>query len=152
MQLNLIEWHCRSFAEINVPELYKVLQLRTEVFVVGQNCVYQDMDGKDYTSFHLFALDNDKAAACTRLLPPGLSFAEQSIGRVAVALSHRELGLGRELVKRSIDASYKLFGKNPIRIGAQLYLTKFYESLGFEQRSDVYDEDGIPHIEMVKAG
>lgn len=146
----VIQWTCKSFDELTTPELYALLQLRSAVFVVEQNSIYQDVDGKDLKSYHLIAAENGTVVAYTRLLPPGMSYPDQSIGRVVVARSHRAYGLGFELMQRSISASYLLFGNNPIRISAQLYLKRFYESLAFQQVSDIYDEDGIPHIEMLK--
>ncbi|ANH83971.1 GNAT family acetyltransferase [Niabella ginsenosidivorans] len=145
-----MQWICKSFDELSTPELYSLLQLRSAVFVVEQNSIYQDVDGKDLKSYHLMGTDNGTVIAYTRLLPKGMSYADQSVGRVVVAPSYRAYGLGFELMQRSIRASYELFGNDTIRISAQLYLKQFYESLGFRPVSDVYDEDGIPHIEMVK--
>ncbi len=126
-----------------------------EVKVNGNKKVFSNVkgrwvDGGNY--LELTATDNGQVVAYTRLLPPGISYKEPSIGRVVVSPSHRAFGLGRELMQRSMDESYRRFGKSTIRISAQLYLKHFYSSLGFEPVSDVYDEDGIPHIEMVKNG
>ncbi|MBO9619945.1 MAG: GNAT family N-acetyltransferase [Niabella sp.] len=151
MEAPIIEWTCKTFAELSTTELYHILQLRAAVFVVEQQCAYQDIDGKDLKGYHLTGWHNGAAVAYTRLLPKGVSYAEQSIGRVVTAQAYRALGLGRVLMQQSIEASYRLFGKTPIRIGAQQHLKRFYESLGFQQASDLYDEDGIPHIEMVKS-
>ena len=153
MAINLIMdmlWICKSFDELSVSELYALLQLRAEIFVVEQNCVYQDMDGKDRKSFHLLGFEKNMLTAYTRLVPPGISYAQPSIGRVVVKQTVRKNGIGKKLMEKSIQRCYELFGKQPIKIGAQLYLKKFYESLGFVESSDVYDEDGITHIEMVK--
>ncbi|WP_018629985.1 GNAT family N-acetyltransferase [Niabella aurantiaca] len=150
-QLPAIAWACKPFEQLTLTELYAILQLRAAVFVVEQSSIYQDVDGKDLSAFHLTGTDNGRLVAYTRLLAPGISYKDPSIGRVAVAPSHRAFGLGRQLMMRSIEESYRLFGKNALRISAQLYLKKFYESLGFEAVSAVYDEDGIPHIEMVKS-
>lgn len=114
-----------------------------------QNCPYLDPDGKDLQSWHLMAWDNNKLVAYSRLLPAGLAYDEISIGRVVSSPSYRRKGAGRELMKNAIETAYQLFGQQPIRIGAQLYLQPFYESLGFVQVSDMYLEDNIPHIEMV---
>lgn len=152
MEQPAVEWYCKPFDELTSRELYGLLQLRAAVFVVEQASIYQDVDGKDLNALHVMGADNGRLIAYTRLLPPGISYKEPSIGRVVVASSHRAYGLGRELMKRSIEASYRHFGKNTIRISAQLYLKKFYGSLGFDTVSDVYDEDGIPHIEMILAG
>lgn len=158
-----MKWVLKKFDELTVHELYAVLQLRNEVFAVEQNCVYPDMDNKDQLSFHLMGWSGElpdeihrgiseqdnKLCAYTRLLPPGLAYAEPSVGRVVTSPSVRGSGAGRELMKRSIESVYDLFGRQPIKIGAQLYLLKFYSSLGFIRTSDIYLEDGIEHIEMV---
>lgn len=146
----MVNWVCKSFAELSVEELYAVLQLRSEIFVVEQNCTFQDMDGKDSEGFHLMGFEGYTLVAYTRLLPPGVSYKEPSIGRVVVKLSARGNRAGKRLMEESIQRCYNLFGKQPIKIGGQLYLKAFYESLGFEQCSDVYDEDGIAHIKMIK--
>ena len=109
-----------------------------------------DADNKDQDSYHLMGWDNDELAAYTRLLPPGLAYTEMSIGRVVTAPSKRRQGLGKELMEKSIEQCYLLFGKKPIRIGAQLYLRTFYTSLGFNAWGDLYLEDGIEHINMTK--
>ncbi|HRE37757.1 MAG TPA: GNAT family N-acetyltransferase [Chitinophagaceae bacterium] len=145
-----MEWILKKFEELTPHELYTIMQLRNEVFVVEQNCVYQDADNKDRYSFHLMGWKEDKLIAYTRLIPAGTAYAEPSIGRVVTSPSARGTGAGRELMEHSIDTIYKLFGKQPIRIGAQLYLKKFYSSIGFEPTGDIYLEDGIEHIEMVK--
>ena len=115
-----------------------------------QNCVYQDADNKDKYSFHLMGWKENKLIAYTRLIPAGTAYTEPSIGRVVTSPSARGTGAGRQLMEQSINNIYKLFGKQPIRIGAQLYLKKFYSSLGFEPTGGIYLEDGIEHIEMVK--
>ena len=142
-------WHCKHFSELTLTQLYNILQLRSEIFVVEQKCIFQDMDGLDQESHHFMAWNNEQLVAYTRLLPPGLSYNEQSIGRVVVEQSQRDTGLGKELMQKSIAKSYELFGKNPIKIGAQLYLSNFYGSFGFIKCSDIYDEDGIDHIKML---
>lgn len=141
----------KSFDELTNHELYNMLRLRSEVFVVEQNCPYLDLDNKDQKSFHLLYYVNDELAGCTRLLPNGLSYDEISIGRVVIAPSHRGLGLGKKLMEVSISGCEEKFGKAPIRISAQYHLSNFYQSLGFTEQGEVYDEDGIPHIEMLKA-
>ena len=147
-----MEYHytIKHFNELTTHELYALLRLRAEVFVVEQNCPYLDPDNKDQQSHHLLYYAGDQLAAYTRLLPAGLSFDEVSIGRVITSPVHRGTGLGKKLIEASIEGCYKLFGHEPIRIGAQLYLLKFYQSFGFVEQGDVYDEDGIPHVEMVK--
>lgn len=146
-----IHWLLKKFEELTPYQLYVILQLRNEVFVVEQNCVFQDADDKDQDSYHLMGFHNNRLIAYTRLVPAGVSYEEPSIGRVATSPSVRRSGAGKELMQQSINALYNLFGQQPIKIGAQLYLKRFYESFGFKQVSDVYDEDGIDHIYMVKS-
>ena len=143
-----MNWLCKKFDDLTPLELYAILQLRNIVFTVEQNCVYPDMDDKDQYCYHLMRWDNNKLVAYTRLVPPGVSYTEAAIGRVVTAPQARRSGLGKELMKLSIDKCRELFEITIIKIGAQLYLKKFYESLGFIQTSDIYDEDGIDHIEM----
>jgi ElaA protein len=145
-----IQWLLKKFEELTPYQVYAILQLRNEVFVVEQNCVFQDADNKDQNSYHLMGFDDNKLVAYTRLVPPGEIYKEASIGRVVSSPSVRRNGTGRSLMEQSIDSVYHLFGKVPIKIGAQLYLKKFYESFGFKQISDIYFEDGIEHIHMMK--
>ena len=147
MQIN---WLLKKFTELTPYELYDALQLRNEVFVVEQNCVFQDADDKDQNSYHLFGYHQNKLVAYTRLVPPGISYNEASIGRVVTSHTVRGTGAGKKLMQQSIDYTYQLFGVHPIKIGAQLYLKKFYEGFGFVQVGDSYLEDGIPHIYMLK--
>jgi ElaA protein len=145
-----VNWVLKKFTDLSVDELYLVIQLRNDVFVVEQNCVFQDADGKDPYAWHLMGFDEEnRLSAYTRLLPAGASFNEASIGRVITARFARNSGIGKNLMTESIISLYMLFGKQPIKIGAQLYLKKFYESFGFQQTSDVYLEDDIEHIEML---
>ena len=146
MQLN---WVYKHFDQLTTTELYAILQLRSEVFVVEQNCVYQDVDGKDLKSTHLMAWHNDNLVAYTRLVPAGVSFEEVSIGRVITSPFYRGLGIGITLLEKSIEQILATYQTNKIRIGAQLYLKKFYEGFGFIAEGDEFLEDGIPHIEMV---
>ena len=146
-----IQWLLKKFEELTPYQLYAILQLRNEVFVVEQNCVFQDADDKDQNAYHLMGFENNKLVAYTRLVAPGEIYEQPSIGRVVTSPVVRRSGAGKELMKQSIDAVYNLFGIQPIKIGAQLYLKKFYESLGFEQISAVYLEDGIEHIYMIKS-
>ena len=143
-----INWIQKTFSELTTDELYAILRLRTEVFVVEQNCVFQDMDNKDQQSHHLMGWIGNDLVAYVRILPAGLSYAEPSIGRVVSDPRYRGIGAGRELMKEAIKRTIELHGKQSIRIGAQLYLLKFYSSLGFVAEGDVYLEDGIEHIEM----
>ncbi len=147
--LNLA-WKCKSFGELNSHELYTIIRLRNEVFVVEQNCVFQDADHKDQKSFHLTGWAGNDLAAYARLVPKNVSYPYISIGRIVTSPAYRKAGAGKALMQQAITDSYQLFGAQPIKIGAQLYLKKFYESFGFVQTGAVYDEDGIPHIEMLK--
>lgn len=142
------EWICKKFDTLTASELYEIMKLRSEVFVVEQNCVYLDADNKDFKAYHLFTYVDNKIAAYARLLPPNISYSEASIGRVLTAATERKKGLGISLMQEAILETKQLFKTSTIKIGGQLYLKAFYESLGFSQTSDVYDEDGIPHIEM----
>lgn len=144
-----ITWSCKAFDHLTTSELYLILQLRNEVFIVEQNCPYQDCDNKDAQAYHFMGWYQNSLVAYTRLLPAGLAFEELSIGRVVTSPSIRGMKAGRELMLRSIEKIYELHGKKPIKIGAQLYLKDFYESLGFIQCSNVYLEDGIEHIKMI---
>ena len=144
-----IQWVLKKFDELTPGELYAIMQLRNEVFVVEQNCVYQDADNKDQLSFHFSGWKKEKLVAYTRIVPAGIIFKAVSIGRVITSPGIRRSGIGKELMVRSIEQVNKLFGKVPIQIGAQLYLKTFYTSLGFQQISDTYSEDGIEHIEMI---
>jgi ElaA protein len=129
-----------------------MLQLRLEVFVIEQACIFQDMDDKDRESYHVMAWDGDRLVASTRILPKGLAYEDYpSIGRVVNRMDYRGQGAGRALMEYSIETCIKLFGDIGIKIGAQLYLKRFYESLGFIATGDIYDEDGIDHIKMIRA-
>ncbi len=148
----MIHWKCKKFDELSVEELYKILQLRNEVFVVEQNCPYQDCDGKDAESYHFCGWNDGDLKAYTRLLPPGISSYPNaaSLGRVVTSPSIRAQSIGKQLMSRSLENLYRLFGDVPVTIGAQLYLKNFYESFSFVQRGETYLEDGIPHITMEK--
>ncbi|MDO8270987.1 MAG: GNAT family N-acetyltransferase [Gammaproteobacteria bacterium] len=148
-----MEWFNKTFAALGTEELYQIVQLRQQVFVVEQNCVYLDADGYDRAALHLFAVQQGCVVAYCRLLPPGLKYQEASIGRVCTALEKRGSGLGRELMQRALTLVSESYAAESvrvdIRISAQLYLQNFYSSLGFTAVSAPYDEDGIPHIEML---
>ena|SRR5687767_8152246 len=146
----MISWECKKFEELTTFELYDILQLRSVVFVVEQNCAYLDADDKDLQAFHLMGWLENKLVAYTRILAPGHVYTEASIGRVVTSPEARRTGLGRLLMQRSLDEITRLFGNVPVRIGAQLYLKEFYTSLGFQQQADVYLEDGIEHIVMLR--
>jgi ElaA protein len=150
----MLHWQWKRFSELSLDELYRLLALREQVFVVEQKSVYQDADGYDRGSHHLLGQPSGPVepplAAYLRVLPPGLKYPEVSFGRVVTAPSMRRHGYGKVLVEKGlafIDANYPGV---PIRIGAQHYLQRFYEGFGFRRSSDVYDEDGIPHIDMLR--
>jgi ElaA protein len=145
-----VQWMLKRFDELTPYQLYAILQLRNEVFVVEQNCVFQDADDKDQKCYHLMGFNDNKLVAYTRIAPPRLIYDQPSIGRVITSATVRRKGVGISLMQQSIDALYDLFGKKEIKIGAQLYLKNFYSSFGFAQVSDVYMEDGIEHIYMLK--
>ncbi len=143
-----ISWKTKTFDELSTQELYQILRLRSEVFVVEQNCVYQDIDNKDQKALHLFGIVEGEIIAHSRLFKPGDYFEFSSIGRVVVALKHRDKNFGHELIDQSILEINRRFNVQNITISAQLYLKKFYESHGFVATSETYLEDDIPHIEM----
>jgi len=144
-----MKWAIKRFNQLNVNEVYEILKMRNEVFVVEQQCIYQDCDGKDPNGYHLFAREDGDVAAYLRILDKGMTFDEISIGRVIVAQSYRGKGIAKELMLRAIDFVENELGENVIRISAQEYLFDFYKSLGFEKISEAYLEDGIPHVEML---
>lgn len=144
-----LQWTVKKFDELTVYELYKIMQLRMAVFIVEQQCAFLDADDKDQKAWHLCGWKGEELLAYTRLFAPGLMYPEASIGRVVVAEAQRSGGLGKLLMERSILNVYQLFGRTPIKIGAQFYLKHFYESLGFIQKSDIYLEDNIEHIKMI---
>ena len=146
----LMNFSIKYFNELNTKELYQILQLRSEVFVVEQNCVYQDLDGKDQKSLHVLGYNKNKIIAYTRLFKPGDYFKNASIGRVVVALPERNFGYGHDLMNFSIKAVKNYFKSDMITISAQKYLKKFYEFHSFSQIGEEYLEDGIPHIKMEK--
>jgi len=145
-----ITFTVKSFKEFTASELYTILQLRSEVFVVEQNCVYQDIDGKDQKGLHVLGIKESNLIAYTRIFKAGDYFKEASIGRVVVVDSERKYGYGYDLMEASVDAIYTQLGKQDIRISAQTYLINFYNKLGFKETGKIYLEDGIPHINMVK--
>ena len=145
-----MNWFLKKFEELSVTELYDILKLRSLVFVVEQTCVFLDMDDKDQKSYHFMGYENGELMAYTRIVPPGISYPEASIGRVVTSPASRGTGLGRMLMEESIKRTISLYGNTPIKIGAQSHLNNFYGSLGFTRSSDIYMEDGIPHIEMTR--
>jgi ElaA protein len=145
----MLSWIFKSFKELTPHELYAIMQLRSEVFVVEQNCPYQDADNKDPDSHHLMCWKDHGLIAYTRIVAPGISYVESSIGRVVTSPSVRKTGIGKILMRKSIEAARNLYPQHSIKIGAQLYLKRFYESFSFVQTSETYLEDNIPHIEML---
>lgn len=146
-----IRFKIKRFNELSSAELYEVLQLRSEVFVVEQNCVYQDIDGKDEKALHVLGYYQNELTAYSRLFDAGKYFEEASIGRVIVRQKSRKFNFGHELMRVSIAAIEENFNQTAITISAQEYLKKFYESHGFIQTSESYLEDDIPHIEMKRS-
>jgi ElaA protein len=143
-----MEFQFKTFHALNAAELYEILQLRNEVFIVEQNCAYQDLDGKDEDSYHLTGRVEGRMVAYARILNPGASYKEASIGRVVVSAKTRGKNYGLDLMIRAIEECCTLFKCDEIVISAQKYLLKFYNDLGFREEGDVYLEDDIPHIKM----
>ncbi len=149
-----VHWKLATFDVLSVPELYAMLQLRTDVFVMEQNCVFQDMDGADDQAVHLLGYqgeggDGQQLVAYARLFSAGIKFPEASIGRVVTRASARGKGLGHTLIQRAVSSVHTLWGVQPIRIGAQARLKAYYTQHGFVDVGIPYVEDGIDHIEMV---
>ncbi len=145
-------WTTKPFDALTLAELYALLQLRSEVFVVEQTCAFQDIDGHDPAALHLLGhTDAGDLAAYARLFDAGRSYAQVSIGRVVTAPRYRGQGLGQQLLGRALVQCAARFGPQPIKIGAQLYMKAFYESFGFVQQGEGYLEDGIPHLYMLRS-
>ena len=145
-----LKFKIRAFNELTVLELYQLLQLRSDVFIVEQNCVYPDIDAKDQKALHVIGEFENKIVAYARIFKPNDYFENASIGRVVVAEKFRAKKWGYDLMENAIAGVETYFGPQQITISAQLYLKKFYENLGFQQVSETYLEDGIEHIEMLK--
>ena len=149
----MISWSIKSFDELNKNELYDLLKLRSEVFVVEQNCVYQDIDDKDIKGTHFFGQDGSDLIAYLRVMEVGGLYPNYiSIGRVVVKQTHRNKKLGNEILAKAIDFCRKKFPKTPIKISAQTHLKSFYNQLGFELKGEAYLEYGIPHCAMYLGG
>jgi ElaA protein len=146
----VIRWRFAPFEELTTREVHDLLQLRAEVFVVEQDCPFQDMDGVDPDSWHLLGRRGDVLIAYCRMIPAGIKFAEPSIGRVVTPPALRRTGCGRELMAEALRRADTLWPGRSIRIGAQHRLERFYEDFGFATASEPYIEDGIPHIEMLR--
>jgi len=145
-----MKWFVKQMEEMDIRTLYDIIALRINVFIIEQKCFYEELDYKDFKSIHVYAKDDtDRIVAYLRVLEPGVSFEEVSLGRVIVHPDARKDGIGRELMLRGFEVARNHYGDAPIRISAQAYLQKFYESLGFVCTSDIYLEDDIPHLEMI---
>ncbi|MBM7320940.1 GNAT family N-acetyltransferase [Streptococcus suis] len=144
-----MQWEIKAFDQLSLQEFYGILTLRVDVFVVEQACPYPEVDGKDPNCLHLLGTDEGELVAYLRILPAGLSYDEVSIGRVVIKSSHRGKGLGRPMMEQAIHFITNEWKESQIKIGAQAHLEKFYSSLGFEPVSEVYPEDGIPHLDML---
>ena len=145
-----INWTCKFFDDLSPHELYIIIKLRNEVFVVEQKCVFQDADDKDQKCYHLMGFAGNELAAYARLVPAGVSYKNISIGRIVTSPQYRNIGVGKALINEAITQCNSLYGEQTIEIGAQLYLKNFYKNVGFKQTGNPYDEDGIPHIKMVR--
>lgn len=147
-----LQWQCAYFQQLDNNTLYEIIKLRVDIFVVEQKCPYPELDEKDRhnETLHLSGYDNEKLIAYARLLPPGLSYPETSIGRFAVDSSSRQQGIGSMLITKCLDETNKAWPEHNIKISAQEYLQEFYEKFGFIKTSDRYLEDDIPHIAMLK--
>lgn len=148
--MNDIRWELLPFEALDPYKLYQLLRLRSLVFVVEQNCVFLDLDNNDQQSIHLLGWLGEELIAYSRLVPQGVIYPYVSIGRVVSHPEHRGNGTGKKLLQEAIVQIEQLWGVQTIKIGAQLYLKKFYESFGFLQQGAVYDEDGIDHIHMLR--
>lgn len=144
-------WICKPWSALDRDEVYRILRQRARVFVVEQACAYLDLDGYDAAGWHLWTERAGDVAAYLRILPAGVKYAEPSLGRIITAPEHRRAGLGKELVREGLAALAARCGPGPVRIGAQRYLERFYGELGFVRASPDYDEDGIPHLEMIRS-
>jgi ElaA protein len=143
-----LKYSILTYQELSKEDLYALLQLRAEVFVVEQDCVYQDVDGKDDKALHVMGFKNGVLVAYTRIFPPGAYFEDASIGRVVVREKERKHKYGYDLMRVSIEATLERFEVSKIKISAQVYLKKFYNNIGFKEEGEGYLEDGIPHIGM----
>lgn len=145
-----MSWELLKFNEFNVNRLYEIVQLRVDIFIVEQNCAYPELDGHDQRALHLMYLEEDEVIAYSRILPPGEKYDDCSIGRVLVKKKARGTGIARVLMEKAIVEAERVWKAERIKICAQSHLQKFYGSLGFIADSNEFDEDGIPHIYMVR--
>lgn len=147
-----MKFEFKKFSDLSLNELYDILQLRSEIFVVEQNCVYNDLDGLDKVAVHQYYKKEGEIVAYSRLLKPGTRFSDYSIGRVVVKKSERGTGLGIEMMEAAKKYIAKEWRATKIKVSAQSYLQRFYENLGFEIVTEMYLEDGIPHYGMIYEG
>lgn len=145
-----MDWKIKKYKDLTIEELYRILKVRNEVFVVEQNCPYQDCDGKDKLAYHLFLEVNGNIIAYTRILDKGVSYNEVSIGRFLVQEKHRGKGLAKEMLVKAISFIEESLNEKAIRLSGQVYIKDFYKSFGFKEVSDTYLEDDIPHVEMLR--
>ena len=144
-----MNWHLKRFDELTTNELYEILRARAEVFVVEQTCVYQDCDLKDQKSWHLFSEENGEIVTYMRIIEKGVSYPEISMGRLLTRENYRKDGLSRKTLEKALDFVVHTLGETKVRVSGQLYLKKFYESMGFRTTSEVYLEDEIEHVQML---
>lgn len=145
-----LRWECKPFNDLSADQMYTILCVRQEVFVLEQECLYLDADGKDRKSFHLMGFDDDNLVAYARIVEPGVSYTEVSMGRILTTKTTRGTGAGIELMEVGLREIEKIYGKVPVRISAQTYLLNFYQKFGFESTGKEYLEDEIPHTEMLR--
>lgn len=146
-----MHWLCLTFSELSTTQLYQLLKLRVDVFVVEQNCPYPELDNKDHQTdvYHLLGYQDNELVACARLLAPGINYSQVSIGRIATLQTHRKHGIGKQLLNTALQQCEQHWPQQDIQIGAQVYLIRFYETLGFKRHSQDYLEDDIPHLDML---
>ena len=149
----MIKWQYKSFEQLSVNQLYDILKLRQDVFVIEQQCIYSDIDQVDKTATHLFAYsdEGDGVRAYLRILPPGVKYKQVAMGRVLTSESSRGTGLGKALMNEALQVVAREYPKQAIKISAQVYLIDFYREFDFTVISEPYDEDGIQHIDMLRS-
>jgi ElaA protein len=147
---DVIRWECKHFDKLSAVELHAILALRCSIFIIEQNCPYLDPDHKDLHSYHIMGWSGNDLVAVARIVEPGISYEEVSIGRVASAASVRGTGVGKILMTKTMEFIREIFGNVPVRISAQSYLQKYYEGFGFKRsEKEEYLEDDIPHLDMI---
>ncbi|MBM7870420.1 ElaA protein [Clostridium pascui] len=144
-----MNWIVKKFNELTPHDLYKILKERINVFVVEQNCPYEECDDKDLKSLHLYSEDKGRITAYCRLLYPGVSYNEAAIGRVLISEEYRRKGIAAKMLKKAIEIIKDEMGEKCIKLSAQVYAKRLYEQVGFKECSEIYNEDGIPHVEMI---